>query len=284
MISRIIENKKKIIGLGGVIGGIIGFTTCYDTIPPNHVGYSNLFGDVGNTKLSSGFHIKSPLVEFIKIPLLTSNLSVEIDIATKEGLILSVQINTIYRIDENNSRDIYLKYKTNYENIFIKPLIESGLRNIISSYEAKDLYNEKTRIEIKKKMDIEITNMLKPNGFIVEDIMINKIKLPLQLQMSIENKLKSEQENEQMTFIIEREKKQLVFNIEKEKMEAERKTIEANGIKAFQDIVSRGISKELIAWKGIEATEKIAKSSNSKIIIIGNKDSGGLPIIFPTEK
>ena len=109
-------------------------------------------------------------------------------------------------------------------------------------------------------------------------------KLPVQLQMSIENKLKSEQENEQMTFIIEREKKQLVFNIEKEKMEADRKTIEANGIKAFQDIVSKGISKELIGWKAIEATEKLAKSPNTKIVVIGNKDTGGLPIIFPVEK
>lgn len=146
------------------------------------------------------------------------------------------------------------------------------------------MYNEKTRNQIKTKMDAKIANSLQPNGFIVEEALINKIKLPQQLQMSIENKLKSEQENEQMNFIIEREKKQLVFNIEKEKMEAERKTIEANGIKSFQDIVSKGISTQLISWKAIEATEKLAKSPNAKIVIIGNKDSGGLPIIFPTDK
>lgn len=214
----------------------------------------------------------------------TSNLSVQIDVATKEGLTLSVQTNAIYEIDELQSRDIYLKYRNKYENIFIKPLIESGLRNIISSYEAKDLYSEKTRLEIKKKMNLEITKVLATNGFIVSNILINKIILPDQLQRSIENKLKSEQENEQMAFIIDREKKQLVFNIEKEKMEADRKTIEANGIKLFQDIVSKGISKELIAWKAIEATEKLSKSSNSKIIIIGNKDSGGLPIMVSADK
>jgi regulator of protease activity HflC (stomatin/prohibitin superfamily) len=67
-------------------------------------------------------------------------------------------------------------------------------------------------------------------------------------------------------------------------MESERKIIEANGIKGFQDIVAKGISKELIIWKGIEATEKIAKSPNTKIIIIGNKDSGSLPLIIPTDK
>jgi len=278
-----IFSKKVFLGLGGTSICLGFLTNCYDTIPPNHIGYPNLFGDIKHNKLSSGIHLKNPFVNFVKIPLLTSNLSVETDIATKEGLVLSVQTNAIYKIDEDKSRDIYLKYRTNYESIYIKPLIESGLRNIVSSYEAKDLYNEKTRNEIKKKMDLEINTLLKENGFIISDILINKIKLPDQLQRSIENKLKSEQENEQMTFIIEREKKQLVFNIEKEKMEADRKTIEANGIKAFQDIVSKGISKELIGWKAIEATEKLAKSTNSKIVIIGNKDTGGLPIIFPTD-
>ncbi len=119
MLSTIFNNKKLLIG--GIVG-MVGIPTCYDTIPPNHVGYSNLFGNVSNEKLLSGIHLKNPFVDFIKIPLLTSNLSVETDIATKEGLILSVQTNAIYKIDEDKSRDIYLKYRTNYESIFIKPL------------------------------------------------------------------------------------------------------------------------------------------------------------------
>lgn len=45
-----------------------------------------------------------------------------------------------------------------------------------------------------------------------------------------------------------------------------------------------GIDKNLLDWKGIEATEIIAKSPNAKIIIIGNKESGGLPLILPSSK
>jgi len=283
-VLSLIENKKNIItGCGFIIVNIVGYNS-FDTIPPNHIGYNNIFGDIKEKRLTSGLHLKNPLANFIKLSLLTSNLCIQIDVTTKEGLSLSIDTNTIYKLDELTAREIYMKYRYNYESIFIKPLIESKLRNIISSYEVKDLYCEKTRIEIKKKMHLEITNILKNHGFLISDILINKIKLPSQLQQSIENKLKSEQENEQMAFIIEKEKKQLIFNIEKEKMEAERKTIEANGIKSFQDIVSKGISKELITWKAIEATEKLSKSNNSKIIIIGNKDSGGLPIIIPTDK
>ena len=69
------------------------------------------------------------------------------------------------------------------------------------------------------------------------------------------------------------------FVLLKEKQEAERKRIEASGVADFQRIVAQGISPELLRWKGIEATTKIAESSNSKVIVIGaGKD--GLPLIL----
>ncbi len=69
------------------------------------------------------------------------------------------------------------------------------------------------------------------------------------------------------------------FVIQREKQEADRKRIEAQGIADFQRIVSDGISEPLLRWKGIEATNKLAESSNSKVVVIGaGKD--GLPLIL----
>ena len=69
------------------------------------------------------------------------------------------------------------------------------------------------------------------------------------------------------------------FIITREKQEAERKRIEAQGIADFQRIVSEGISEPLLRWKGIEATNKLAESGNSKVVVIGSgKD--GLPLIL----
>jgi prohibitin 1 len=68
----------------------------------------------------------------------------------------------------------------------------------------------------------------------------------------------------------------------KEKQEADRKRIEAQGISDFQNIVARGLNEQLLRWKGIEATEKIANSQNTKVIVIGaGKD--GLPLILDTK-
>ena len=53
MISKIANNKKIYLCLGCTIPGLLCLTSCYDTIPPNYIGYSNLFRDISNKKLSS---------------------------------------------------------------------------------------------------------------------------------------------------------------------------------------------------------------------------------------
>lgn len=69
------------------------------------------------------------------------------------------------------------------------------------------------------------------------------------------------------------------FRLQKERQEADRKRIEAQGIHDFQQIVAQGISPALLEWKGIEATESLARSPNSKIVVIGNSKNG-LPLIL----
>jgi hypothetical protein len=69
------------------------------------------------------------------------------------------------------------------------------------------------------------------------------------------------------------------YRVEREAQESTRKQVEANGIAAFQRIVSQGISDSYLRWRGIEATLALAQSPNSKIVVIGSgKD--GLPIIL----
>merc|ERR1711998_804297 len=93
-------------------------------------------------------------------------------------------------------------------------------------------------------------------------------KLPAALSASIEAKTQSEQEAQRMEFVLETERK-----------EASRKAIEAGGIAEFQRIVSDGISEELLKWKGIEATERLAESDNAKIVVMGNSKES-LPVLL----
>ncbi|AUB42813.1 Regulator of protease activity HflC, stomatin/prohibitin superfamily [Nostoc flagelliforme CCNUN1] len=72
-------------------------------------------------------------------------------------------------------------------------------------------------------------------GFIVEEALLRNVKMPDTLQAAIQNKLKTEQENQQMKFVLE-----------KERQEAERKRIEAQGIADSQKIISGGLSNQVL--------------------------------------
>jgi prohibitin 1 len=102
----------------------------------------------------------------------------------------------------------------------------------------------------------------------IESTPMRRLTLPAKITAAIEDKLSADQESQRMTFVLT-----------KEKQEADRKRLEAQGIADFQRIVTEGISDKLLQWKGIEATQDLAKSQNSKIVVIGNSKNG-LPLIL----
>ena len=124
------------------------------------------------------------------------------------------------------------------------------------------------REEVAQKIHDELVHQLTGRGIDVQSILLRDVQLPQMLKASIEAKQKAEQEALQMNFVLQ-----------KEKQEADRKRIEAQGIRDFQQTVAQGISQQLLQWKGIEATENLAKSANSKVVVIGNSKNG-LPLIL----
>jgi len=129
-----------------------------------------------------------------------------------------------------------------------------------------DLYSAR-REEVTRTMAQDLGKRLEGRGIVVEAVLLRNIQLPEQVSRAVEAKLAADQQAQQMEFVLR-----------KEQREAERKRIEAQGIADFQKIVTAGISPALLTWKGIEATEKLAVSPNSKIVIVGGKD--GLPVIL----
>jgi regulator of protease activity HflC (stomatin/prohibitin superfamily) len=170
-------------------------------------------------------------------------------------------------LDSDKANDIYKTVGPNYVEIILVPQFRSVVRGVTARYEAKALYTA-SREKLAGEIVTELEKLVGPRGITIEQAPLRQIILPSRLTQSIEEKLQAEQESQRMAFVLK-----------KEEQEADRKRIEAKGIADFQDIVSRGISEQLLKWKGIEATEKLALSQNSKIVVIGSgKD--GLPIIL----
>lgn len=244
-----------------VIGGPI------TVVPAGHVGVKDLFGKVSPDALPPGVHLIIPFTRVHKMSIRTFELKETAEVPSKEGLMMDLEGSVLYRLDPLKAAEVYKTVGVNYAEVILVPQARSAIREITASYDAKALYSSE-REQIARETFELTQKMMGGRGVIVESVLLRKIGLPAIVANAIQEKLKREQESEQMKFVLTRESQ-----------EAERKRIEAQGIADFQKIVAQGISAQLLEWKGIEATEKLALSPNAKVVVVGNPRNG-LPIIL----
>jgi prohibitin 1 len=236
-------------------------------VPAGHVGVKDFLGSVSSNALPPGVHLIVPFTRVHKMSIQTMELKETAEVPSKEGLMMDLEGSVLYRLDPLKAADVYKTVGINYAEVILVPQVRSAIREITASYDAKALYSSE-REQIARETFELTQKMMGGRGVIVESVLLRKIGLPAIVANAIQEKLKREQESEQMKFVLA-----------KEQQEAERKRIEAQGIADFQKIVAAGISPQLLEWKGIEATEKLAMSPNAKVVVVGNPKSG-LPIIL----
>lgn len=254
-----------LISIGAAIFAMIQVFT---VIPAGTVGVVDFLGIVSDETLKPGVNVVNPLAKIIKYSFKTQELKETMNVPSKEGLPVQLEVSLLYRVDPAMANDIYKSVEAgDYLNVILIPQFRSVVRGVTARFEAKALYTE-AREKLADAITDELQKNVSKRGITIESAPLRQIALPARLTQSIEEKLQAEQESQRMSFILA-----------KEKQEADRKRIEAKGIADFQEIVSQGINDDLLRWKGIEATEKLANSQNSKVVVIGSgKD--GLPLIL----
>ncbi len=261
------SSEATFAGIGTLIAVLISLMQVFTVIPAGSVGVVDFLGMVSDNTLKSGVNLVNPLANVVKFTIKTQEIKESMVVPSREGLSVNIEISLLYHLNPDNASRIYKTVGENYSEIILMPQFRSVVRGVTARYEARALYTSE-REQLSKAIMQELSNLVEPRGITVESAPMRQITLPPGLTAAIEEKLKAEQESQRMEFVLR-----------KEAQEAERKSIEAKGISDFQQIVSQGISDQLLKWKGIEATEKIANSENTKIIIVGSgKD--GLPVIL----
>jgi regulator of protease activity HflC (stomatin/prohibitin superfamily) len=243
-------------------------TSCVRT---GHVGVVSVFGRVTGQALGEGIHIVNPLANVTELSIKTQEIKEKAAVPSKEGLIMGLEASILYHLDPAQAAIVYQQVGPTFADVLLVPTFRSAIRAITAGNTAASLYSD-GREGIAQQILEDVRRQVAPRGIIVENVLLRDLQLPESLKHAIEAKQQAQQEAQRMEFVLQREKQ-----------EAERKRVEAAGIKDFQDIVSQGISEKLLEWKGIEATMELVKSPNSKVIIVGNTKNG-LPLIYSGEK
>lgn len=254
-----------------VVAIVIAGSQMFTQVPAGHIGVVDFFGIVSERTLPAGINVVNPMARVIKYSIQTKEHKELMQVLTREGLTIGLEISVLYRLDPDSAAQVYKTVAGgDYENIILIPQFRSISRAVTASFQASALYSTE-RDRLSASIQQELAETLIKRGVTVESTPLRNVALPTQLTEAIEQKQRADQESQRMEFILT-----------KEKQEADRKRIEAQGISDFQAIVSAGISENLLRWKGIEATQSLAQSPNTKVIIVGaGKD--GLPIILDTK-
>jgi prohibitin 1 len=270
--SRVIDSgtnplfRLLVVGMAAFLIAVLLFASVA-RVDSGHVGVLTLFGRVTGEVLPEGVHLVSPFKSNNEMSIRTEEMKESASVPSSEGLVMNLDTSLIYHLNPEKAADVYQKIGPNYMAVLIEPNLRAAIREATASHSANALYTGEREMVAKQIYD-QLGQKLGDRGIAIESVLLRDIQLPSSLKASIEAKQQAEQEALAMN-----------FRLQKETQEAQRKRIEAGGIRDFQQIVAQGISPQLLEWKGIEATETLAKSGNSKVVVIGNSKNG-LPLIL----
>lgn len=277
--NQFAKNGKGISLFGGLIIFIGLISTTIKVIEAGQVGVKSLFGKVDNGVLNSGLHFINPLAEITRFDIKTQNYTMSaitsegeqkgddaIRVLTSDGLEVVIDLSVLYRVQGASAPNILKEIGTDYLQKIVRPVTRTVIRDNAVSYEAVSLYSNK-RDEFQNSVFKTIKASFDKRGLELEQLLVRNITLPASVKASIESKINAEQDAQKMTFVLQ-----------KERQEAERKRVEAQGIADYQRILSTGLSDKQLQYESILAQKEIAKSENTKIIIMGN--GKGAPIIL----
>ena len=237
-------------------------------IPAGEVGVVETLGEVSATTLNPGIHFLNPFAEVVTFSTRIQDIKETVDSTSKEGLNFKIDVSLQYRLDPLKAGDVFKKIgDPSQEKEIIISRFRSFIRQVTANYALTEIYGEK-RVLISQSLHKAMKAQLEPLGFIVEETLLRNIILPENIQAAIQAKVAVEQETQKIG-----------LEVIKAKKESERKIVEAKGTADAQKILSEGLTDKIIKLKAIEATQELAKSPNSKVIIIGGGQDR-LPLIL----
>ena len=293
---RFIEQSLPVLVIYLMVATLVAFLIAPNvivTVPTGHVGILwKRFR--GGTQLDprllkdEGMRVLLPWDKLFLYDLRLQTHDDTYNAISKDGVDLTTTINIRFRLKHNAVPQLHQTIGPDYVTRMLSPEIGNRAREIFAEYTAEEIYSTK-RQEIQKKIRTHTEAMLGQSSVSrteleseygehykisldqmlnIYDTLVLGLELPAAVNAAINRKI------EQYYLVQE-----YGFRVEREKKESERKQIEANGIRDFQQTVTQGISDSYVRWRGIEATLQLAQSPNTKIVIIGSgKD--GLPVIL----
>lgn len=215
-----------------------------------------------------GFHVIAPWNIMYVYDIREQQIDENMSVLSRNGL--NIKVDVTVRVNPNYASigDLHEKFGPQYIERRVRPEIRSSVREMIGQFTPEELYSTK-RNEVQALIQQDLEKNLGSNFVDLKATLIRDIALPDKVRQAIETKIEAEQSALKYDYILQQERK-----------EAERKIIEAQAKAKANEILSASLTDKILKDKGIEATLELSKSPNSKVVIVGSGEGGGLPLIL----
>ena len=271
-------NLKKIVPVAIIIVAIILIIVFWSkmtiTIDAGEGGvlFRRFGGGVDTSRTyGEGFHFLAPWNKMFVFETRQQEISEDLNVLSSNGLEIKVDVSCWYQPTYSQLGLLQRDIGPDYLRRIIIPALRASARSVIGRYTPEQIYSTKRDV-IQDEIYVETKNLLDKKYVQTNQILIRSIILPPTIKKAIESKLKQEQESLEYKFKLQIASK-----------EAERQKIEADGKATANRILSASLTDKILRDKGIEATLRLAESSNSKVVIIGSGKEG-LPLILGDTK
>jgi len=217
--------------------------------------------------LGEGFHLVAPWNNVIVYEVRQQELTEKMKVLSSNGLDIQLEATAWYQPQISNLGLLHQTKGQNYLDRVLKPAIRSATRSVVGRYTPEQIYSSKRDI-IQSEIFDETKLIIEDQYVQLNDVLVRDVTLPMAIKDAIERKLDQEQQSLEYEFRLITAQK-----------EAQKQIIEAQGKADANKILSASLTDKILQDKGIEATLRLAESTNSKVVIIGSgKD--GMPIIL----
>ena len=250
---------------------VVFYKALFYTVGPGHEAY--VFYTLGNgldkeNVKGQGLHFKAPWDNVIDYDVRIQEAMSEMEVLSENGLTIKLELSYRYQPLPGKAGYIEEEIGSNYHDKVIAPEIKSVTREVIGTYLPEELYSTARDAIEGQILEMLKTNLKEKYYLNLDAVLIRDLTLPPTLQSAIENKLKEEQME------LEYE-----YKIGRAEAEKRRLIIEAEGRDSANLVLKRNLDNQILRYKGIEATLKLAESPNSKIVVVGGAEDG-LPLIL----
>lgn len=222
-----------------------------------------------DTVYREGLHVILPFNKMYVYNVRKQEFPDSINVLTVDGLTVGVKYSVRYYLEKDSLPLLHQRVGPDYVNVVVKPEVRSVMRSIFGQYKPEEIYTNQKAIQERIS---ELSKGRLGGRFISLDaVPIESVTLPPKITDAIEAKLVQQQVDEEYAYRIDIATK-----------EADRKRLESAGIRDYNNTINGSLTPSILAWQGIQATEDLSKSPNSKVVVIGS-GKNGLPLVLGSQ-